>query len=410
MEIFIARQPIFNMNESLYGYELLYRNGEGNYFPEVDADMATIDVLTHSFLTIGINEIAGDKLCFINFTENLLDKEVLKKFPANRIVVEILENITITPHLIEQIRQIKAMGFLLALDDFVLKKNVLYYDKLFKLINFIKIDFLSTTEEERKTVEKMVKNKFPNIVLLAEKVETRADFYEAKAAGYKLFQGYFFAKPEIIKATDIPANLMQYIKLINLLRKDEASLDEIALEIERDVSLTFKVLKMVNSPVARSRSKIRSIKQGVLMLGLEEINHWLHVLLLREIHQSYNGDGLAIVEASLFRAKFCELLAKKKCLTNSSEYLLVGMFSLMDTILHKKMEQLVKELPLSDDVAGTLVGSNTEMKPFLDLTIAYDEVRWDDMHDGAINLNIDFSTLNNFYKEARKWATDIVSQ
>lgn len=410
MEIFIARQPIFNMNESLYGYELLYRNGEGNYFPEVDADMATIDVLTHSFLTIGINEIAGDKLCFINFTENLLDKEVLKKFPANRIVVEILENITITPHLIEQIRQIKAMGFLLALDDFVLKKNVLYYDKLFKLINFIKIDFLSTTEEERKTVEKMVKNKFPNIVLLAEKVETRADFYEAKAAGYKLFQGYFFAKPEIIKATDIPANLMQYIKLINLLRKDEASLDEIALEIERDVSLTFKVLKMVNSPVARSRSKIRSIKQGVLMLGLEEINHWLHVLLLREIHQSYNGDGLAIVEASLFRAKFCELLAKKKCLTNSSEYLLVGMFSLMDTILHKKMEQLVKELPLSDDVAATLVGSNTEMKPFLDLTIAYDEVRWDDMHDGAINLNIDFSTLNNFYKEARKWATDIVSQ
>lgn len=410
MEIFIARQPIFNMNESLYGYELLYRKNEDNSFPEVDADMATIDVLTHSFLTIGINEIAGDKLCFINFTENLLDKEVLKKFPANRIVVEILEDITITPHLIEQIRQIKAMGFLLALDDFVFKKNVLYYDELFKLINFIKIDFLATTEEERKTVEKIVKNKFPNIVLLAEKVETRADFYEAKAAGYKLFQGYFFAKPEIIKATDIPANLVQYIKLINLLRKDEASMDEIALEIERDVSLTFKVLKMVNSPVARSRSKVRSIKQGVLMLGLEEINHWLHVLLLREVHQNDKGDGLAIVESSLFRAKFCELLAKKKNLANSSEHLLVGMFSLMDTILHKKMDQLVKELPLSDDVAATLVGSMTEMKPFLDLTIAYDEVRWSEMLEGAHKLEIDFPTLNTFYKEARKWATDIVSQ
>lgn len=410
MEIFIARQPIFNINESLYGYELLYRNNEGNSFPDVDADMATIDVLTHSFLTIGINEIAGDKLCFINFTENLLDKEVLKKFPANRIVVEILEDIVITPHLIEQIRQIKAMGFLLALDDFVLKQNVLYYDELFSLVSFIKIDFLATTVEERKSVEKIVKNNFPNIVLLAEKVETRVDFYEAKAAGYKLFQGYFFAKPEIIKATDIPANLVQYIKLINLLRKEEASMDEIALEIERDVSLTFKVLKMVNSPVARSRSKVRSIKQGVLMLGLEEINHWLHVLMLREVHQSYNGNGLALVEASLFRAKFCELLAKKKNLANSSEYLLVGMFSLMDTILHKKMNKLVKELPLSDDVAATLVGSLTEMKPFLDLTIAYDEVRWNEMLEGAQMLEIDFPTLNNFYKEARKWATGIVSQ
>ena len=410
MEIFIARQPIFNMNESLYGYELLYRNNEDNSFPEVDADMATIDVLTHAFLTIGINEIAGDKLCFINFTENLLDKEVLKKFPANRIVVEILENIIITPHIIEQIRQIKAMGFLLALDDFVLKQNVLYYDELFSLVSYIKIDFLATTVEERKAVEKIVKNNYPSVVLLAEKVETRIDFYDAKAAGYKLFQGYFFAKPEIIKATDIPANVAQYIRLINLMRKEEASMDEIALEIERDVSLTFKVLKMVNSPVARSRSKVRSIKQGVLMLGLEEINHWLHVLLLREIHKSYRGNGLAIVEASLFRAKFCELLAKKKRLANSSEYLLVGMFSLMDTILHKKMDQLVRELPFSDDVASTLVGSNTEMRPYLDLTIAYDEVRWNEMLEGAQKLEIDFPTLNNFYKEARKWATDIVSQ
>ncbi|WP_342567738.1 HDOD domain-containing protein [Psychrobacillus sp. FSL K6-4046] len=410
MEIFIARQPIFNMNESLYGYELLYRNNEDNSFPDVDADMATIDVLTHSFLTIGINEIAGDKLCFINFTENLLDKAVLRKFPSNRIVVEILENITITPRLIKQIRQIKAMGFLLALDDFVLKQNVDYYDELFSLVSFIKIDFLATTVEERKSVEKIVQTNYPNIVLLAEKVETREDFYEAKSAGYKLFQGYFFAKPEIIKATDIPANVVQYIRLINLLRKEEASMDEIALEIERDVSLTFKVLKMVNSPVARPRSKVRSIKQGVLMLGLEEINHWLHVLLLREVHQNYKGDGLAIVEASLFRAKFCELLAKQKNLTNSSEYLLVGMFSLMDTILHKKMDQLVKELPLSDDVAATLVGSSTEMTPFLDLTIAYDEVRWNDMLEGANNLEIDFPSLNNFYKEARKWATDIVTQ
>ncbi len=410
MDIFIARQPIFNMNESLFGFELLYRNNEDNSFPEVDADMATIDVLTHSFLTIGINELAGDKLCFINFTENLLDKEVLKRFPSNRIVVEILEDIIITPSIIQNIRQIKAMGFLLALDDFVLKNNVLYYEELFSIVNFIKIDFLSSSIEERNAVEKIVQTNYPHIVLLAEKIETRIDFYEAKAAGYKLFQGYFFAKPEIIKSTEIPGNIMQYLRLISLLRNEEATLDEIAIEIERDVSLTFKVLKLINSSAIKTRSKVRSIKQGVLMLGLEEINHWIHVLMLREAHNTHNGDGLAIIEASLFRAKFCELLAKEKRLHNSSEYLLVGMFSLMDTLLHREMEQLVRELPLSDEVAATLSGTKTDLTAFLDLTIAYDEVRWTDMFEGAETIGIDFSSLNNFYKEARRWASDIVTQ
>ena len=119
-------------------------------------------------------------------------------------------------------------------------------------------------------------------MLLAEKVETRDQFYEAKAAGYELFQGYFFAKPEIIKGTEIPANLAQYFRIIGLLRDENLTVEEIAEEIERDVSLSFKVLKMINSPAVRTKSKVRSIKQGVLMLGLDELNHWLYVLLLRE--------------------------------------------------------------------------------------------------------------------------------
>lgn len=408
LDIFVARQPIFAKNEHVYAYELLYRNSQQNSLPVVDGDTATLDVLSHSFLTIGIHELAGDKLCFINFTENLLEKEVFSKFPADRIVVEILEDIPITASLLQKLREIKNLGFLIALDDFVLQENVTLYGELFSLVNFIKVDFLSSTLAGRQAIERIVKTNYPGIVLLAEKVETREQFYEAKAAGYELFQGYFFARPEIIKGTEIPANLAQYFRIISLLRDKSVSLEEISCEIERDVSLSFKVLKMINSPAVRTRSKVRSIKQGVLMLGLEELSHWLYVLLLRESKTNYMGDGMALIEASLFRAKFCELVAKRKFLQNASEYFLIGMFSLIDTLLHRPMIQLLQDLPLSDEVAETLSGSKTEMSPYLELTVACDEVRWNEINSKARELNIDHSTLNSIYLEARRWANDIL--
>ncbi|TQR19984.1 EAL and HDOD domain-containing protein [Psychrobacillus vulpis] len=407
MDIFVARQPIFAKNEYIFAYELLYRNDQQNSFPNIDGDSATLEVLIHSFLTIGINELAGDKLCFINFTENLLEKEVFSQFPSNRIVVEILEDIPITHMLLQKLREIKSLGFLIALDDFIFQKNVTLYDELFSLVNFIKVDFLASKLADRQAIERIVKTNYPHIVLLAEKVETRAQFYEAKAAGYELFQGYFFAKPEIIKGTEIPTNIAQYFRIIALLRDNAVSIEEIAEEIERDVSLSFKVLKMINWPAVRTKSKVRSIKQGVVMLGLDELKHWLHVLLLRESITNHSKDGLALIEASLFRAKLCELLAKRKFLHNASEYFLVGMFSLIDTLLHRPMIQLLQDLPLSDEVAETLSGTKTEMTPFLELAIACDEVRWDDMISGATSIGIDHSTLNDFYLEARRWTLQI---
>lgn len=409
MDIFVARQPIFAKDEHIFAYELLYRNGQDNSFPTIAGDEATLDVLAHSFLTIGINELAGEKLCFINFTENLLVKEVFSKFPTDRIVVEILEDIPITVDLLQKLREIKSLGFLIALDDFVLQENVSLYDELFSIVDFIKVDFLLSSLSERQAIERIVKTNYPNIVLLAEKVETREQFFQAKVAGYELFQGYFFAKPEVIKGSEIPTNLAQYFRIINLLRSNSVSVEEISDEIERDVSLSFKVLKMINSPAVRTKSKVRSIKQGVLMLGLEELSHWLHVLLLRESKKNHSGDGMALIEASLFRAKLCELLARRKFLQNASEFFLVGMFSLIDTLLHRPMIQLLQDLPLSDEVGETLSGNKTAMSPFLELAIACDEVRWDDMIVGAATLGIDHSTLNALYLEARRFATEIIN-
>ena len=225
MEIFIGRQPIFNINEKIVAYELLYRNKNINAFPLVDSDAATVDVLVNSFLSIGIDEVTKGRPCFVNFTGSLLMGTMLDYLDSTKVVIEILEDVAITMELIERVAELKQQGFKIALDDFVLDKNVAIYDELFKYIDYIKVDFLMTPLLERMEIENKVKNQFPHIKLLAEKVETRNQFEVAKHSGYLLFQGYFFEQPQIIKSTDIPMNTLQYFQIIALLREEEPDIN-----------------------------------------------------------------------------------------------------------------------------------------------------------------------------------------
>lgn len=184
MEVFVGRQPIFNKHEEIVAYELLYRNNYTNQFPNIDADTATVELLINSFLSIGIREVANGKPSFINFTENLIMQESVDFIEHGQIVIEILEDIPITVALIERLKQLKHAGNKIALDDFVINEEVLIYDDLFQYVDYIKIDFLLTDENERKTIENKIKSKFPHIKLLAEKVETREQYEIAKESGY----------------------------------------------------------------------------------------------------------------------------------------------------------------------------------------------------------------------------------
>lgn len=239
MEIFIGRQPIFDRSEKIYAFELLYRNSDLNSFPQIDGDHATMEVLINSFLTIGLDDLSNGRPCFINFTENLLHEPIFDTLDSKHIVIEILENVQITSSLISSIRQLKHKGFRIALDDFVLTQEILQTKEIFSFVDFIKVDFMGTTPSERKDIEVFIKSNHPHIHLLAEKVETRAEFEEAKKVGYHLFQGYFFAKPHIIQGKDIPANLATYLRIIGLISQEHANVAHISDLIERDVSLSL---------------------------------------------------------------------------------------------------------------------------------------------------------------------------
>lgn len=407
VEVFIARQPIFNIHEEIVAYELLYRNNYANIFPQTDSDTATIDVLINSFLSIGIKEVANGKPSFINFTEKLILQGTLDFLDSSQVVIELLEDIPITVELIERLKKLKNKGFKLALDDFIMDDEVLIYEELFSTIDYIKIDFLLTPALKRIEMEEKIKTNFPQIKLLAEKVETREQYDIAKKSGYSLFQGYFFEEPQILTTTEIPPNLFQYFQVISLLRDDETDIDLLANNIEREISLSYRLLKLINDSTRRSKTKVRSIKQAILLLGLRELQKWIYLLAMREVDVKKNNDVFKeLMYASLFRAKVCEKCARLNYKGNFSEYFLVGLFSLIDSLLKQPINKIVTQLPLSENILETISGGHTELTPYLQFSIALNKLDWDNIIPLATELNIPMEAILPIYEEVKKWVDE----
>lgn len=410
VEVFIGRQPIFNIHEQIVAYELLYRNKNVNAFPLIDSDAATVDVLVNSFLSIGIDEVTNGRPCFVNFTENLLMGTMLDYLDPTKVVIEILEDVPITPQLVERVSELKERGFKVALDDFVLDQNVTVYDELFHYIDYIKVDFLLSPLLERMEIENKVKTNFPNIKLLAEKVETRNQFEVAKHSDYVLFQGYFFEQPQIIKSTDIPANTLQYFQIISILKDEEPNINMLAENIERDISLSYKLLQLINNSNKRTKSKVRSIKQAILLLGLSELRKWVYLLAMREVENQKESDVFKeLMRASLFRAKVCEKVAKINYRENFSEYFLVGLFSLIDSLLKRPMNIILSQLPLSESIAETISGTITEMTPYLQFSLALNKLDWNQLEKLSTQLKLSNEAIVRIYDEANAWVDDAIS-
>lgn len=405
--IFVGRQPILNRSGDIYGYELLYRNSHKNFFPDIDPEKATIGLLVNTFLTIGVEKVSGDSLSFINFTGELLAQDIFSNLDPDQIVIEVLENVEITPSLLTKLRLLKDTGFKIALDDFILQEQYSVHSELFEIVDFIKVDYLDTTPTERLEIEKFIK-KFPAIVLLAEKIETEEQFETAKASGYKLFQGYFFSKPEIVTGIEIPTNVSLHFQIIERLHTEPPNINEIAELIMHDMSLTYKLLRLINTFAFRVPKKISSIKQAIVVIGLRETKRWVQVLALREIGEgSGNGRTKALADYSLTRAKMCELLAKHDGKKNPEEYFLAGMFSLIDVILKRDWDSILKLIPLSDEVAHTVKGELTEITPYLQLTEAVEHFDWERIEKLATDIGITQTELSKCSMEAHRWTQSL---
>jgi c-di-GMP-related signal transduction protein len=407
MEVFVAKQPIYNQNLEVFAYELLYRSSLENSFPEINGDQATADVIINSYLNIGIDQISNGKPCFVNFTENLLQLRLPTYFAPREIVVEILETVKPTEEIIKICKELKNLGYQIALDDVVINEENPLSFQLFQSADIVKVDFLNTTKEERKKIESIAKEY--HLKLVAEKIETEEDFEEANRSGYDYYQGFFLAKPSIVSTYDIPTYFFSHYENMEELTMTETSIDVITDLIEKDVSLSYKLLKLVNTPFNRHKQKIYSVKQAVMLLGLIEIKKWLYVLSVRENARGKTNHTKDVMQLSLTRAKMCESIVNlKENRTLPSAYFTLGMFSLMDRLTGVPMEKIIPELPLHEDLTDALSGIQNPLKDVLDLVTAVEKAQWGMISEKCRDLRIEEKDIFKIYAESLNWSNQMM--
>ncbi|MFZ7120497.1 MAG: EAL and HDOD domain-containing protein [Eubacteriaceae bacterium] len=399
MEIFLARQPIFDIYKRVIGYELLYRSDRAfNFFNQINGDIATSTVISNS-INMNLSTLSNNKKVFINFTEKLLNDEVATLLPKELLVIEILENIVPNEHLISKCRKLKENGYTLALDDFIYNKK---YLPLIEISNILKVDFLKTSIQDKISLVR----KFSSYdrKLLAEKIETNQDFEMAKKMGYTLFQGYFFCKPEIIASKKISPVKLNYIRLIRSVYQCEPNFNCVANIIKKDMSLTYELLRLINCLKFYRGNKITSINHAVSLLGLEEIKKWVSLLSLRIIGED---KPLETVRYSFIRAKFCELMAPNFGFINrESELFLTGLFSLIDVLMDRQIEEIINELPISDDIKDTLLQNNGPFKDIISLISSCEKAQWDNIEFIAKSNNLILKDIYQIYMKSIKWVED----
>lgn len=396
-DVFLARQPIFDMKQNVYGYEILFRNGRVGYFDGVDGDMASSHVIINTFQSFGIENLTNKKPAFVNFTDNLINEGVATLFPKDVLVVEVLETVVVDEDIIENCRLLKEKGYIIALDDFIYDEERL---ALIELADIIKIDFMKSSIGEIKyTISKL---KSMGLIWLAEKVETREEFEEAKKLGFSLFQGFFFSKPETLTTSSLQPIKLNYIGLINKFNDDEIDFEEIAEIVSRDISMTYSILKLINSPAFDLRRIIKSVREAVVILGEREIRKWLILLALNGLGSDKPDE---IVRLSLIRAKFGETIAAKtlRYEDRKEDLFLAGLFSLLDVILEKSLEDILKEIKISQDIKNCLLGRGSDLDYILKLIFEYEKANWEGVKIYSNLLKIDNQDVMDAYIQTLLW-------
>lgn len=382
MDIFVGRQPIFDIQKRTRGYELLYRSCSHKNFCELlSGTEATASLLDHVFCTVGINKICGGKRAFINFTEDML----LYGIPAinpNKIVVEVLETVIPTPEIVEACKRLKEKKYLIALDDFIFDGKA---DALLPLADIVKVDWkaIDPSDTEKK-LDTLKKN---NLKLLAEKIETYEEFEKAASMGFQLFQGYFFAKPKIIAHQAVPASATTLVKLMAEVQRPDLDLNTLTHIIEWDASICYKLLRIVNSASYYQANPIKSVKHALQLLGETEIKKWFAMILIPRLNQSGIEE---LVVATHLRSCFAEQVA---IATHHEDIaptvFLTVLFSRLDCMIGRPLEELIGDLPIDEEIHEALLEKKGRLRPFVDI-VNYYEI-YDDEHLEAILAQFDIS-------------------
>lgn len=410
MNVFLGRQPIFDRQGSIYGYELLYRNSDENTFPNVNPEKATLHVFMHTFLSFGIHKVVGNHKVFINFSEDLLKEELFLSFPPKTIVIEVLETVMITPNVLKHIKKFKEAGYQIALDDFKMREDYFEHKDIFSLVDIIKVDLLQTTSTEQIEIFAL-RQAYPQIKLLAEKVETKQQREISEKLSYDLFQGYFYAVPEILSGYDIAINPQIYQCLQNVLQGKEVDYEAAASYMMRDVSLLYKFIRYSHTVNGEQAYTCQSIQGMMEQLGAIELRKWLHMVDGMDSRiGEHAGNRKALEERALLRGEMCRLLALQLQLVNEDEFFLLGSLSLIDVMLKQTMDELLQHVSFSSILKESLAGKETRMSPLLKIAIQLEKLQIDEAYKIAEELGIRKEQLSACSQQAHRWLNEYSAQ
>jgi EAL and modified HD-GYP domain-containing signal transduction protein len=393
--VLVSRQPIYRADMTVFGYELLFREGDTDHAVVTDGAQATAQVILNTW-EIGMDAMVGRHLAFINFERNMLMGDYCDSLPADRVVLEVLETVEPEPTLIERLRQLRRKGFRIALDDFVCNER---YQPLLEVADEVKIDVLATDWTEIERAVGIIR-KYP-VKLIAEKVETREQFMRCREAGFQLFQGYFFCRPQNVSSKAMPPNRMAMIKLLTLLNKPDTQIEELEKAISQDLALTYKLLRYINSAMCNLSRNVESIRHAIVLAGLDKMRTWASVI----VFSGFEDTPRDVIVTGAIRARMCESLATKLGLPNPERYFLVGLFSVLDAVLDRPMEQILSMLSLSDDIREALLENKGQLGTVLTCVRSWERRDWE---NAQASVQLVQHAVESSYLEALSWSSNMI--
>jgi EAL and modified HD-GYP domain-containing signal transduction protein len=391
-DVFVARQPIYDSAMAVMAFELLYRPSPSETKARIiDPRQATLEVISSAALEIGLDRLSGGQPVHINFPMELLVDVPDLPLPPNLVVIEVLEDVRAEPAVIEGIRKLRARGHRIALDDYSPQVS----DP--RLLEFADIVKLEITHPPADQLAKLVKELKPRgVQLIAENVETPEDFESCVALGFTGFQGYFLQHPQTFRAKRVPSSRLSTLRLVASLSNEQYSIDEVELLISQNVSMSYHVLRCINSSYYNLPRKIDSIRQAIVILGLDHLRQLCCLLCL----QGFDDRPPSLFVNAMTRARMCEQLGRLGGAQDTGPYFITGLFSLLNAMVGMPTQKIVEELPLSPAVSRALVAGEGDLGKALKCTRAYERAAWDHVTYG----NLPPALIRAAYVDALFWA------
>ncbi len=394
---FVARQPIFDRSQHVFGYELLFRNGVEDYF-HADPELAARSTLDSSLL-FGINTLCDNRRAFVNCTREVLFKDLITLLPPHQTVAEILETVEPEDRVIAACKRLKAAGYLIALDDFAPNDPRI---PLCEFADIIKVDIRATRPEERAGMMRRFGS--PKCKMLAEKLETPPEFHQSRDMGFVYFQGYFFCRPELVIGREVPASRLHYIRLLEMVSHLDIDMPELENMLKQEASISYRLLRYLNSPLFGFGLEIKSVRHAMAVLGEREMRRWIRLVVAVGAAEQKCSE---LVLMGLARARFCELLSQR--LQSDSDLFLMGLLSIMDAILEVSMDVLLEQLPVGHDTKAALLGQNSSLRPLYQLMLAQESGEWSRSSELAQQLKLSDEEVASTWWQALQWAQEATS-